>query len=114
METARNEVLLVGRVSAEATVKELPSGDELTSFRLVVDRGPARRPLPAGRRPPTIDTFECVTWAAAVRRAVQGWKVGDVVEVHGAARRRFYRAGAGVQSRLEIEVTKAKRLTRAA
>ena len=111
---ARNEVLLVGRVSAAATPVELPSGDQLTSFRLVVERGPSRRPVPEGVRPATIDTFDCVAWPAGLQRAAQGWEPGDVVEVQGAARRRFFRAGAGVQSRFEIEVMKAKRLSKAA
>ena len=112
--TARNEVLLVGRVSAAAVAVELPSGDQLTSFRLVVDRGPSRRPAREGARTPTIDTFDCVAWTAALQRAALGWEPGDTVEVAGAARRRFFRAGGGVQSRFEIEVTRARRISRAA
>ncbi len=33
-----NDVLLRGRVSAEATTKELPSGDKVVEFRLIVTR----------------------------------------------------------------------------
>jgi len=40
-----NEVLLIGRLAAEPVRRELPSGDTLVSFRLVVDR------LPPPRRP---------------------------------------------------------------
>ena len=58
--TARNEVLLVGRISQPATEVELPSGDLLVSFRVVVDRGRSARPVPEGRRAPTVDTFDCV------------------------------------------------------
>lgn len=111
---ARNEVPLVGRVSAPAAPVELPSGDQLTSFRLVVDRGPSRRPVREGARVPTVDTFDCVAWTAALRRASLTWEVGDIVEVVGAARRRFFRAGGGVQSRFEIEVVKARRVRAAA
>jgi single-strand DNA-binding protein len=111
---ARNEVLLVGRVSAPATGVDLPSGDRLTTFRLVVERGPSRRPVPEGRRLPTVDTFDCVAWTAGLQRSAQSWQPGDTVEVQGAVRRRFFRAGAAVQSRFEIEITRAKRLCRAA
>ena len=111
---ARNEVVLVGRVSAPADQVELPSGDHLTSFRLVVDRGPSRRRVPAGVRAPTIDTFDCVVWTAALQRTARSWGAGDLVELHGAARRRFFRVGASVQSRFEIEVLSAKRLRKAA
>jgi single-strand DNA-binding protein len=111
---ARNEVLLVGRVSGTPRRLELPSGDEITSFRLVVDRAPTRRAAPAGRKLATQDTFDCVAWSVSLQRTAQAWQPGDTVEVHGAVRRRFFRAGAGVQSRYEIEVTKAKRLGRAA
>lgn len=109
-----NEVLLVGRVSAPAAEVALPSGDRLTSFRLIVERGPSRRPVPDGRKPPTVDTFDCVAWSSGLQRTAQRWEAGDVVEVQGAARRRFYRAGVSVQSRFEIEVTKAKRVRKAA
>ncbi|MCU1621668.1 MAG: Single-stranded DNA-binding protein [Frankiales bacterium] len=111
---ARNEVLLVGRVAATATPLDLPSGDRLTSFRLVVDRGPSRRPVPEGRRRATVDTFDCVAWTAGLQRTAQSWQPGDTVEVQGAARRRFFRAGASVQSRFEIEVARAKRISKAA
>ena len=33
-----NDVLLRGRVSAEATSKELPSGDKVVEFRLIITR----------------------------------------------------------------------------
>ncbi len=111
---ARNEVALVGRLAAPAEDRELPSGDVLTSWRLVVDRPPSRRRIPTGARAPTVDTLECVAWTRGVQRAVAGWDVGDVVAVEGALRRRFWRASTGPSSRYEIEVTKAKRLVKAA
>ena len=45
----------------------------------------------------------------AHRRTVGVWKVGDQVEVTGALRRRFYRAGDGAGTRLEVEVLSARR-----
>ncbi len=68
------------------------------TWRLVVDRPPSRRPVPEGVRVPVVDTFDCVAWTAATRRAAQALSVGDVVEVTGALRRRFWRTGAGAAS----------------
>ena len=36
---------------------------------------------------------------------------GDVVEVTGALRRRFFRGGGGVQSRYDVEVSALRRMT---
>lgn len=110
---SRNEVVLVGRLAAEAVEKQLPSGDALTTFRVIVERAPRRR-APAGVRPATVDAIECVAWSAAARRTVSGWTAEDVVEVHGTLHRRFWRAGAGAQSVCEVEVTSVRRLQRAA
>ncbi len=107
----RNEVCLAGRLAAPAEERTLPSGDVMVSFRVVVARPPGRKP---GReRAPTVDTIDCVAWTAPLRRATLAWSAGDVVEVTGALRRRFWRAGAGAASRTEVEVLKARRLARA-
>ncbi len=111
---ARNEVVLVGRLAGPATDRELPSGDVLTSWRLVVDRPPSTRRVPTGVRPPTLDTLECVAWTKGVQRAAAVWAAGDVVVVEGALRRRFWRTPTGRSSRYEVEVTKAKRLAKVA
>ncbi len=111
---ARNEVLIVGRLSAAAVERELPSGDVLTTWRLVVDRPPSRRKVPEGTRPATVDALDCVAWLQALQRAAAGWAPGDVISVEGALRRRFWRAPSGLGSRYEIEVVKAKRVARAA
>jgi single-strand DNA-binding protein len=112
-EQARNEVALVGRVSGEPEERTLPSGDVLVIWRVVVDRPPSRRKLPEGARPVTNDTFDCVAWAAGVRRTAAAFVSGDVVQVDGSLRRRFWRAGAGATSKCEIEVASTKRLARA-
>ncbi len=112
----RNEVLLVGRLAAPATVRTLPSGDQLLQFRVVVAREP--RPGgggPAGSRSPTVDTIDCVSWSGSVRRTASRWTPGDLVAVEGGLRRRFWRtAAAGPASRTEVEVRSARRLARAA
>lgn len=101
-----NEVRLAGRVSGAPERRVLPSGDEIWTLRLVV-----ARERPRGRQ--TVDALECVAWSARTRRSVASWADGDLVEVSGALRRRFYRAGGATQSRVEVEVDRA-RLTRRA
>ena len=107
----RNEVVLVGRVPAPAEQRELPSGDVLVTWRVVVARPPGRRP-PEGVRPTTVDTLDCVAWTASARRAATALRADDVVEVSGSLRRRFWRAGAGAASRCEVEVTSVRRVSR--
>lgn len=109
----RNDVALVGRVAAPAEERTLPSGDVLATWRLVVDRPHTGRRVPEGRRAVTVDTLDCVAWAAGARRTARSLATGDVVAVDGALRRRFWRAGAGAVSRCEVEVTTVKRLRRA-
>ncbi len=107
----RNEVVLVGRLAAEPVPFTLPSGDELLSFRVIVERAAVR----AKARPaPTQDTLACSAYTAGLRRTVGRWRAGDVVEVTGALRRRFRRTEAGPRSVHDIEVLAAKRLSRAA
>lgn len=101
-----NEVRLVGRLTALPEEKEMPSGDVLVSFRVVVGRAPDPK------RKTNVDALECVVWAARVKRSVRSWRVGDVVEVHGSLRRRFFRTGAGPASRVEVEVDRARLVRR--
>lgn len=106
----RNDVVLAGRLSAPAEERTLPSGDVLVSFRVVIGRPPETR---TRSRAPAIDTIDCVAWTAALRRTALAWAAGDSVEVTGALRRRFWRAGGGAASRTEVEVLKARRLAKA-
>ena len=110
MEQSQNDVTLVGRVAAAAEQRELPSGDVLTSWRVVVDRPPATRTLPEGVRPTTVDTIDCVAWLAAVQRTAAGLRPGEVVTVRGSLRRRFWRGSGGPASRCEVEVSTLRRV----
>ncbi|MEU6137957.1 single-stranded DNA-binding protein [Nocardioides sp. NPDC047086] len=105
-----NEVRLIGRLSLAAEEKKLPSGDQLTAFRVVVNRPRDKR---RGSRV-QIDALECHTWVARVRRAASTWQVGDVIEVNGSLRRRFFKTGGRLQSMTEVEVSSARRVSRAA
>jgi single-strand DNA-binding protein len=103
-----NEVRLVGRLSGDPTLVELSSGDELWTFRVVVTRpdGPARSRQAS-------DTLDCAVWGGRVKRSVPGWATGDVVEVAGALRKRFFRAGGATASRTEVDVTRGRVIRRA-
>ena len=101
-----NTVLLRGRVSSAPVERELPSGVVITTFRVTVPR--ARTPMTSGSSQ-TSDWVDCVAWSGRSRRNVAAWSVDDRVEVSGALRRRFFRAGEGPTTRLELEVLSARR-----
>ena len=80
-----NVVVLRGRVSADPTVRELPSGRAVTQIELTTccDGGAVSVPVVVDERPVTCST-------------------GDEVVVAGHVRRRFFRAGGVTQSRTEV------------
>lgn len=107
-----NEVRLVGRVSGAPETREMPSGDTLLLWRLVVPRDEPRRRRTGEaepRRLPTVDTIDIACWSASARRAAARLTADDIVEVTGALRRRFFRGGSGAQSRYEVEARAIKR-----
>ena len=108
--TAHNSVALIGRLSSAPLERELPSGDTIMTFRVVL----ARDPSPMTRRSrQTSDWVDCVAWGARARRSVRTWQVGDVVEVEGALRRRFFRTEGGTSTRVEVEVLTGRAVVRA-
>ncbi|GAA2757821.1 single-stranded DNA-binding protein [Actinopolymorpha rutila] len=102
----RNEVRLVGRVSAPVTRRELPSGSTVVSVRLVVQRDPKTLPP----RSAVVDTIECASWSAECHAEMERWSSGDIVEVAGALRRRFRRSESGPISRYEVEAASVRLL----
>lgn len=108
---AVNEVRLVGRVSAEVEQRELPSGDLLVSVRVVVGRPPSARRREAGAEPRAgVDTIDVACWSARTRASALRLAPGDHVEVQGALRRRFFRAGGAAVSRYEVEAASVRRV----
>jgi single-strand DNA-binding protein len=105
-----NDVSLRGRLAAAAEQRELPSGDLVVTFRLVVAR-PARAVRSASSA--RVDTLDCAVFGAAVRKRSLTWVAGDVIDVRGSLRRRFFRAAGGPASRYEVEVASATRVARA-
>ena len=102
----RNEVLLVGRVSAAAEGRDLPSGDRLVTLRVVVDRPPVR-----GSTRRTVDVVDVACWRRRTQRTAERLAPGDGVRVEGALRRRFFAGAAGRASRYEVEATRLVRVT---
>ena len=107
-----NEVLLRGRLSGAPEERVLPSGDTMWTFRVVVGRPP--EPPAAGARRARVDTLECAVWSGRVKRSVPTWHDGDVVEVSGALRRRFFKSAGATVSRVEVDVARGKVIRRAA
>lgn len=99
-----SSVELVGRLGAQVRSKELPSGDVLTSFTVIVDR-PARERT-GSQNAATVDAISCTTTRARARAFVERLEPGTVVAVEGSLRRRFWRGGSGggVGSSMEVLV----------
>jgi single-strand DNA-binding protein len=105
-----NEVRLTGRLAATPVLRELPSGDSVWNLRVVVDR-----PAPPGKQKPRqrVDSLECAVWSGRLKKQVRGWSEGDVVQVAGSLRRRFFRAGGVTASRVEVELSQGRIIRRA-
>ena len=102
--TPINEVRLVGRVTSLAVEKELPSGDKVVEFRVVIGREKLRN----GKK--EVDSLDIAAWSAKARRAALAVKIDTWVEVKGSVRRRFWRAPTGLASRWQVEASEVVRL----
>ena len=102
--TPINEVRLVGRVTRLAVEKELPSGDKVVEFRVVIGREKSRN----GKK--EVDSLDIAAWSAKARRAALAVKIDTWVEVKGSVRRRFWRAPTGLASRWQVEASEVVRL----
>jgi single-strand DNA-binding protein len=91
-----NEVFLRGRLADAAVFRELPSGDVLAVFRLTVTRPQAE--------PARVDSIECASVKAKVRRSLERATPGDELEARGALHRRFWRTPTGPASRYAVDV----------
>ncbi|HMM94802.1 single-stranded DNA-binding protein [Phycicoccus sp.] len=100
-----NTVHLRGRVTSLDEPRSLPSGDVVHGLRVTVTR--ALRP---GASRAAADTVDVACWSPATRRVAGRLVVGERVEVDGAIRRRFFRAGAAPVSRYEVEASRVRRL----
>jgi len=95
-----NEVLLRGRVSGNPTEKELPSGDHVVEFRIVINRSTRDG----------VDTLDIAAWSGKTRRTGLSLKPEEWVEIHGSVRRRFWRNANGLGSRWQVEASTISRI----
>lgn len=101
--SGRNHVHLIGKLGAHIHVRELPSGDGLVAFHVVL---PRVRPQTATK----VDALPCHVTSPALMRRVQGLEPGQMLEIEGALRRRFWRSPNGLGSAVEVHVTKVRAL----
>lgn len=115
----RNAIAVVGDLVSPVEPRIRPDGQEVLSFRVsvrvpAVDQGNVgttvdrRDSGPTSRR----DVLDCVVTTPALRRRLEQYQPGDVIEIDGALRHRFWNASGRVQSRYEIDVLRLKRLAR--
>ena len=95
-----NDLLLRGRISAPATTKELPSGDKVVEFRLIVTRAEREG----------VDTLDIAAWSAKMRKVALTLQGDEWVEISGSIHRRFWQSPTGVASRWQIEAAEIVRL----
>ena len=95
-----NDLMLRGRVSAQAVEKELPSGDNVVEFRLIVTR------LERGG----VDTLDIAAWSSKMRRSALTLKEGEWIEISGSIHRRFWSGPTGVASRWQVEAAEIARI----
>lgn len=95
-----NDVLLRGRVSAEGIEKELPSGDKVCEFRIVITRSEREG----------VDAIDVAAWTAGLRKRSLSLKRDEWVEVTGSIRRRFWQSPNGLASRWQVEANDITRL----
>jgi single-strand DNA-binding protein len=90
-------------VSSPGIERELPSGDKVVEFRVVVDRVSRR-----GKKR-EVDTLDIAAWSASARRRALALKIDQWIEVNGAVRRRFWQAPTGLASRWQVEAHQISR-----
>src|SRR5262249_55768204 len=79
----------------------LASDRQVAVWRLIVEHRDARSPQDG------IDTIRCVSYDPAVQANVHTWSHGDVIEVRGALRHRFWRGPTGPRGLYEVEAASA-------
>jgi len=94
-----NDVALRGWVTTIATERELPSGDVVVQFRIAITRSEGG-----------VDTIDLESWSAKTRRTALSLKDGELVEISGSIRRRFWKSASGLASRWQVVTNEIKRI----
>ena len=88
-----NDLLIRGRVSAPATTKELPSGDKVVEFRVIITRSEREG----------VDTLDIGAWSAKSRKIALTLRSDEWIEISGSIHRRFWQAPTGLASRWQVD-----------
>ncbi|MQY08444.1 single-stranded DNA-binding protein [Actinomadura macrotermitis] len=99
-----NTVVLVGRLAEDPARRPLAAGGEVVSWRLIVDRPGSGD----GRH--VVDALACCTFEPGVGGRTATWRKGDLIQVRGSLRRRFWGVDEVRRSRHEVEVYEAAQL----
>lgn len=95
-----NHCTFEGRLSGKPEARELPSGDEIVVFRVIVPRHDGGR----------VDTIDCSAATPSLRKRVLALAPDATIAIEGALHRRFFRGANGVASRYEVQVHALKRM----
>ncbi len=95
-----NDCLFRGRISGSPTTRELPSGDKVVEFRLIITRAEREG----------VDTLDVGAWSSGPRRRALSLKAGDWAEVSGSVHRRFWQSPSGLASRWQVQAETITRL----
>jgi single-strand DNA-binding protein len=95
-----NDVLLRGRVSQQAVEKQLPSGDKVVEFLLIVTRD----------KQPGVDTLDIGSWSSKSRRTALSLAPHEWIEISGSIHRRFWSGPGGLASRWQVEAVEISRI----
>ena len=101
-----NEVSLLGRLRGSLTEKNLPSGDKVVEFRVVI----ARKDKLSKSKKGMVDTIDIAAWSAINRKIAMKLNEHSWVAITGSIRRRFWQSPSGLASRWQVEASKISTL----
>jgi hypothetical protein len=95
-----NQVTIQGQVSSELTHRELADGSLVTQWRLKVPR----------ENESGTDSIPCSTVSASVLKQLERATSETIFETEGEIRSRFWNSSGVTGSRVEVNVTKMRKL----
>ena len=95
-----NQVVIQGNVSSELTQRELADGSVVTQWRLKVPR----------ENEGGFDSIPCSTMSASVLKLLERATSETIFETEGEIRSRFWNSSGVTGSRVEVNVTKMRKL----
>ena len=86
-----NNVVLMGRLTADPELRQTSTGIEVTSFSIAIDRGYARQ----GEERQT-DFINCVAWRQTAKFITSYFRKGQMIAVTGSIQTRNYEDKSGM------------------